>query len=59
MATLGDASQYLPSINSGTLGSIFMGFVVFILVMIIAGGGVGYWAYTFINKKKFKHKINS
>jgi len=47
----------LPKISLAQVGSFFFWFMIFVLFVIIVGGAVAWWAYSYIQRKKFNKKL--
>lgn len=54
---LASAKGIIPKVSMSQVGSFFFWFMIFVLFAIIIGGAVAFWAYSYIQRKKFNKKL--
>ena len=54
---LESAKGILPDISMAQVGTFAFWAMIFVLFLIIVGGAVGWWVYSYIQKKKFNKNL--
>ena len=54
---IGQAKGLIPNISLAGIGNFMFWAAVFVVFLLIVGGAVGWWVYSYIQKKKFNKKI--